>query len=358
MTRSHPHHHQGHNHSHSNNQREEADEKVPVTPRKVVVYTDNLMTSMGARNAITGNTSSDLIHSLADTLNTALVISTSFRFDPELNMLEILDPYNTRNHVVVKGLVNYTVSAKLFFLSAGMDASNQPSVVYIKQALTSVYNQLGEVPIDELYVSFADAETTHDLAATTASSSYSSESENNGDGNSQCTRDTSSISRYVNVWKALNQYKAEGDICKLGICDMTPQQIDQLMEVSEEAGPDMVQVQVGNDPDIASSLDPDMVMYAEKRGISINCHRDNPTLLTDRTFQVLASDFKINERFPTTEVPRKGYRIDFMRPRWVVNYSVTLRDRGIVVNRGYIVMASSDNVRDPNLASQWSNSGF
>ncbi|KAJ2042537.1 hypothetical protein GGH13_009927, partial [Coemansia sp. S155-1] len=69
-------------------------ERVPITPRKVVVYTDNLMTSTGVRDQATGESSQDLWSSLADTLNKALVISTSFRFDPELNMLEILDPCN------------------------------------------------------------------------------------------------------------------------------------------------------------------------------------------------------------------------------------------------------------------------
>ncbi|KAJ2136458.1 hypothetical protein J3F82_006329, partial [Coemansia sp. RSA 637] len=74
-------------------------ERVPTTPRKVVVYTDNLMTSNSARNITASESGKELADSLGDTLNTALVISTSFRFDPELNMLEILDPYNPRNNI-------------------------------------------------------------------------------------------------------------------------------------------------------------------------------------------------------------------------------------------------------------------
>ncbi|KAJ1642416.1 hypothetical protein LPJ64_005736, partial [Coemansia asiatica] len=113
--------------------RQEITEKVPTTPRKVV-----------------------LAHSLADTLNTALVISTSFRFDPELNMLEILDPYNPRNNIQVKGITDYKVSVKLFMLSASADASNRPSALYVRQAMACLHKQLGSVKIDELVVSFSD----------------------------------------------------------------------------------------------------------------------------------------------------------------------------------------------------------
>ncbi|KAJ1718205.1 hypothetical protein LPJ61_006757, partial [Coemansia biformis] len=90
------------------------------------------------------------------TLNTALVISTSYRFDPELNMLEILDPHNPRNNVEVKGITNYQVSVKLFILPAAVDANRRPSPLYVKQALTCIRKQLGAVTIDELFISFAD----------------------------------------------------------------------------------------------------------------------------------------------------------------------------------------------------------
>ncbi|KAJ2304659.1 hypothetical protein H4R23_006469, partial [Coemansia sp. Cherry 401B] len=81
-------------------------ERVPTTPRKVVVYTDNLMTSDSARSSAVNAPGKELEDSLGDTLNSALVISTSFRFDPELNMLEILDPRNPRNYIEHQSLSN------------------------------------------------------------------------------------------------------------------------------------------------------------------------------------------------------------------------------------------------------------
>ncbi|KAJ1766456.1 hypothetical protein LPJ74_005883, partial [Coemansia sp. RSA 1843] len=85
-------------------------EKVPTTPRKVIVYTNNLMTSEAARNTTAVESSKELVSSLADTLNTALVIVTSFRFSPELNMLEIIDPPNKRNNIIAKGYKDYVLS--------------------------------------------------------------------------------------------------------------------------------------------------------------------------------------------------------------------------------------------------------
>ncbi|KAJ2892068.1 hypothetical protein GGI21_005694 [Coemansia aciculifera] len=115
----------------------------------------------------------------------------------------------------------------------------------------------------------------------------------------------------------------------------------------------MLQVHVTNDPtEDTNPLDGSLQKLAKLHDISIRTHTDSMAILPDRTFHILATDFKINERFPTTEVPPQGYKIDFMRPRWVVSYNVTLKNRGLVSNRGYIVMASSDCVLDPNRTSR------
>ncbi|KAJ1755336.1 hypothetical protein LPJ77_005155 [Coemansia sp. RSA 2523] len=381
-------------------------ERVPTTPRKVVVYTDNLMTSNSARNITASESGKELADSLGDTLNTALVISTSFRFDPELNMLEILDPYNPRNNIQVKGITNYQVSVKLFILSAATDARNRPSPLYVKQALTCIKKQLGSVTIDELFVSFADIsappaatsnydnisllpqkpkrlvyerrhvqqtsngelesngeeessgeqETNTDLASTGEHSPNSENPPNGeqcssspgeiGNGSSNET-DESDMLRYHKVWRMVNRLKADGDATKIGICDVSKQQLAQLCEHSG-AQPDMVQIRVADpaaEPDAAAT---ELRAYASERGISIRTHSDSMAMLSNATFQALAADYRINERFPTTEVPPEGYKIDLMRPRWVANYSVAIRNRGLVANRGYIVMASSDRVLDPN----------
>ncbi|KAJ2177291.1 hypothetical protein GGF45_003330, partial [Coemansia sp. RSA 551] len=275
-------------------------ERVPTTPRKVVVYTDNLMTSNSARNITASESGKELADSLGDTLNTALVISTSFRFDPELNMLEILDPYNPRNNIQVKGITNYQVSVKLFILSAATDARNRPSPLYVKQALTCIKKQLGSVTIDELFVSFADIsappaatsnydnisllpqkpkrlvyerrhvqqtsngelesngeeessgeqETNTDLASTGEHSPNSENPPNGeqcssspgeiGNGSSNET-DESDMLRYHKVWRMVNRLKADGDATKIGICDVSKQQLAQLCEHSG-AQPDMVQI--------------------------------------------------------------------------------------------------------------------
>ncbi|KAJ2081623.1 hypothetical protein H4R24_002200 [Coemansia sp. RSA 988] len=374
-------------------------EKVPTTPRKVIVYTDNLMTSNSARNSTAKDSCKELAHSLADTLNTALVVSTSFRFDPDLNMLEILDPYNPRNNIEVKGFTNYQVSAKLFILSAAVDTSNRPSPLYVKQALACVKKQLGPVKIDELFVSFADISATNNgnrNGSTTSTHKHRSHGKHlhrsMGDrrGHNLLTRETSRIihesssdecdeknmARYVKVWKMINKLRLDGDAVKIGICDLSKQQLEDLCETTGIV-PDMVQVRVdeeqflldddddkqetngsevhgqsavGSDYSGDSSCGPDNNLrnFAQEHGISMRTHSDSPDILSNATFQTLAADFKINERFPTTEVPPEGYMIDLMRPRWVVNYSVALRNRGLIANRGYIVMASSDCVLDPN----------
>ncbi|KAJ2402659.1 hypothetical protein GGI23_000555 [Coemansia sp. RSA 2559] len=423
-------------------------ERVPTTPRKVVVYTDNLMTSEAARNTAAVESSKELVNSLAVTLNTALVIVTSFRFNPELNMLEIIDPKNRRNNIIFYKYTNYTVSVKLFILPAAADTLNRPSHVYVRQVMECLRRQLGSVKIDELFVSFSDialgsntgggsASEAEELAATSDSnissdaetssiqrrrrrhqknalgrraessqpgtpsstearssirehhiqlekSSSSSEipstaytQQQDNDGSSGVGRH--GMDRYVKLWRAVSRLRTSGDVGKIGLCDLSREQLENLCEKSG-IRPDMLQVRVGEsstidvttpvseEPEpsfeattptsapvsaISDPLDDDLREYARANGISIRTHTDSADMLPDEAFQTLASDFRINEKFPTTEVPRHGFKMDFMRPRWVANYSVFLKTRGLVANRGYIVMASSDTVLDPNNISKY-----
>ncbi|KAJ2733733.1 hypothetical protein IW152_002838 [Coemansia sp. BCRC 34962] len=336
------------------------------------------MTSTGVRDQATGESARDLANSLGDTLNKALVISTSFRFDPELNMLEILDPCNLRNNIKVKGLKNYVVSVKMYLLPAAAHTDDRPASLYVRQAMSCVERQLGPVKIDELFVSFADI-TNHfpkppDAQLLTSadhgdrrspailveppnsnggpgsalsSGHASSEATSNPDLHAACD-----MTRYLKVWSALNRLKRTGKALKIGVCDLSKPQLEALCEQSGIV-PDMLQVHVTNDPtEDTNPLDDSLQRLAKHHDISIRTHTDSMGILNDRTFQKLVTDFKINERFPTTEVPPQGYKIDFMRPRWVVNYNVTLKNRGLVSNRGYIAMASSDCVLDPNRTSR------
>ncbi|KAJ2087143.1 hypothetical protein IW138_005190 [Coemansia sp. RSA 986] len=192
------------------------------------------------------------------------------------------------------------------------------------------------------------------------------------------------MDRYIKLWRAINRLRTAGDVDKIGLCDLTREQLENLCDKSGII-PDMLQVRVGETSIIdittpvseeaepsfetttttaattpssaaVSSTDPlddDLREYARNHGISIRTHTDSVDMLPDEAFQTLATDFRINEKFPTTEVPRNGFKMDFMRPRWIANYSVFLKTRGLVANRGYIVMASSDTVLDPNSISKY-----
>ncbi|KAJ2000696.1 hypothetical protein H4R26_004493 [Coemansia thaxteri] len=326
--------------------RQKITEKVPSTPRKVVVYTDNLMTSTGGRDATTtGESAKDV----------TLVISTSFRFDPDLNMLEILDPCNLRNNIKVKGLTNYAVSVKIdeLFVSFA-DITN-----HIAQPVSATdSDDQSAQPFTEHILadrcSPSDIASNDDsaVACATPPGGRSSSGHVSSIANSTASHDTCDMTRYLKVWRALNRLKESGKAVKVGVCDLSKPQLESLCGQSSII-PDMLQVHVTNDPsEDTNPLDSSLQRLAKKHEISIRTHTDNTGILSDRTFQTLATDFKINERFPTTEVPPQGYKIDFMKPRWVVSYNVTLKNRGLVSNRGYIAMASSDCVLDPNRTSR------
>ncbi|KAJ1935423.1 hypothetical protein EC988_008491, partial [Linderina pennispora] len=269
-------------------------------------------------------------------------------------MLEILDPYNPRNNIFTNGITDYEVSVKLFLLPAATDTHNRPSPLYVRQALACIQKQLGSVKIDEFFTSFIDISSpiTADTMEEVSDSDSDPSSGGGGSSGKKKKHGAGSLpddmARYVKIWRVLGKFRASGEIGKIGVSDFTLPQLQQLMELSQ-VKPDMLQVKLGNDSlAMGETLDSDLMDFARAQGVSLRTHTDSLEILTDRTFQNLANDYKINERFPTTEVPPHGYKIDIMRPRWVANYSVSLKNRGLVANRGFIVMASSDCVLDPN----------
>ncbi|KAJ1892482.1 hypothetical protein LPJ71_007424 [Coemansia sp. S17] len=278
----------------------------------------------------------------------------------------------------------------MYLLPAAAHTDDRPASLYIRQAMACVERQLGSVKIDELFISFADI-TNHfpkpppdpplpksaDREDQRPPTKLAAPPKNNGGpksalassrmpnssraSSSHASNATASntdphavydMTRYLKVWRALNRLKRMGKVLKIGVCDLSKPQLEALCEQSGIV-PDMLQVHVTNDPtEDTNPLDDSLQKLAKLHDISIRTHTDSTGILSDRTFQNLAADFKINERFPTTEVPPQGYKIDFMKPRWVVSYSVTLKNRGLVSNRGYIAMASSDCVLDPNRTSR------
>ncbi|KAJ1860343.1 hypothetical protein LPJ78_005870, partial [Coemansia sp. RSA 989] len=140
--------------------------------------------------------------------------------------------------------------------------------------------------------------------------------------------------RFSKVWRMASRLRKEGDVAKIGICDVSRTQLEGLCEHTGVV-PDMVQVRVdeaeeGAEQGAEQAGVEELRAFARQHGISLRTHSDSGVMLSNATFQALAADYKINERFPTTEVPPEGYKIDLMRPRWVANYSVTIRNRGLL----------------------------
>ncbi|KAJ1781609.1 hypothetical protein LPJ59_007013, partial [Coemansia sp. RSA 2399] len=270
-----------------------------------------------ARNTAAVESSKELVNSLAVTLNTALVIVTSFRFNPELNMLEIIDPKNKRNNIIYYKYTNYILSVKLFILPAAADTLNRPSHVYVRQVMECLRRQLGSVKVDELFVSFSDialggntggdsaseaeepaatsdtnissdAETSsiqrrrrrrrhqksahgrraespqpgtpssvearssvreHHIQLEKSSSSsaipsaaYTQQDNDSSSGGSGVGRH--GMDRYVKLWRAVSRLRTSGDVGKIGLCDLSREQLESLCEKSG-IRPDMLQVRVG-----------------------------------------------------------------------------------------------------------------
>ncbi|KZT57699.1 hypothetical protein CALCODRAFT_517347 [Calocera cornea HHB12733] len=85
----------------------------------------------------------------------------------------------------------------------------------------------------------------------------------------------------------------------------------------------------------------DVQLAAAKRGVELVAHPDPHDILPTKSLTALLSEFE--ERLPLPEsfkIYQEEGKVDqAVAPRWVLKYTVLIRSRGILVDKGYIVSA-------------------
>ncbi|KAJ2964110.1 hypothetical protein NQZ79_g940 [Umbelopsis isabellina] len=126
------------------------------------------------------------------------------------------------------------------------------------------------------------------------------------------------------AWRTLEQLHSKGSVGRLGVTDFAESDLQAFSE--------KVQVQPAvNQIDLAQccQLPRDLIKYAKSNNIELLAHSDCSNILpTDTLNKVMKAQNVVSDKATLT-------------PRWVLKYTVFVKCRGVVADKGYIVMADA-----------------
>jgi len=235
----------------------------------------------GINNSMSTKSNLELIAAIDDTLRTSLHISDgpSFHYHEDTGLLEVPD-LRLSSIVPVEDRKDVEITAKLFFLGSDGSQAN------VTESLDHLYRLLGISTIENLIVSAADQQ--HVLSA----------------------------------WPTLEELHKEGVIGRLGVSDFSQTDLKAFLG-KVQVQPAVNQIELGQ----CCQLPRDLIAYAKANHIELLAHSDCSDILPKETLnKIMKAQHLISED-------------SFLSPRWVLKYTVFVKCRGIVADKGYIVMA-------------------
>ncbi|KAG0226083.1 hypothetical protein BGW41_004282 [Actinomortierella wolfii] len=270
----------------------------------LTLYTGNTMRTgtTGMTNSQLKKSNQELISALEDTLlhsmNTAQIKGNTITIRDETSLGSLEEERS-----------KYEITAKLFYLAP---SSNGPlSVQTIDAAVQNVETVLGTSKIDHFILSLPNQIF-----------------DENGTDEEELQGFAEELERSVlPVWKRLSTLRQSGQIGRLGVAELSKQQLELLKAKSAAIGavaPEINQVNLAD----CCVLPKDLVEYAKREGIELLTHGDAHDILPQTTF------VQLFQPYLTASVPK-------LRPTFVIKYSAFITSRGLVTKKGYIINAST-----------------
>ncbi|KAJ1957204.1 hypothetical protein IWQ62_005141 [Dispira parvispora] len=219
------------------------------------------------------------------------------------------------NHSV-GGRDDIEITAKLFLLSVG-DADHGSTVAdstlteYVKDSLGRVLGHLGVDAIDHFLVSFRGFKITDTIA------------DDNEASKSSGTPWPIPFHQVLTVWQALEAAHREARAKHLGLCEFNQAQLNDLVTHPAVSVPPESN-QVAKLVSCCSQLQ-SLLTYCQSHHIDVQSNSDPSDILNAQDLEPILQDFGLDSEYSPPV------------PKWVLKYSVLLKHRGILVNKGYIV---------------------
>ncbi|KAG2019383.1 hypothetical protein GB937_005297 [Aspergillus fischeri] len=213
----------------------------------------------------------------------------------------------------------YDITVKLFYLP-GIPVSRR--CAHTRQAIDLVLKELHVDSIDLLIVSFPgilfDAEDD-------------SEEEVSSDDGSEEPDDFDSI---IQSWRTLEGLHEKGMIAQLGVAEFGSDRLARFLPHTK-VKPSVDQINLKDCCVVPKSL----ILYAKQENIQLLTHNDcNDILPVGTTRELLGPGEKGAGILASAPDADDGIKGD-VEPQWVVKYTVVVKDRGVVENKGYFALA-------------------
>lgn len=289
-------------------------------PKKCIISTGNIMAA-GAeviRRPTPGGSNTELVNSLREkfkaasaspdapngngTTTTATAAAGGLKVGEWTSVdgdgvMHIPVPNNSEPEVLVEDREEYDVTVKLFYLP---NVSPSLRSQHTHDAVRLVSSTLGITNIGLLIVSFP-------------SISFDAEDED--------VSPPSDVLDWVHTYRSLEKLHASGTISRIGLSEFGTTRLSQLLPHTViRPGVDQINVR-----DCCVVPRP-LILYAKQNGIELLTHNDCTDILPAETLEGLLGEFGLVE---------KGEKV---KPLWVIKYTAVIRSRGVVENKGYIVM--------------------
>jgi len=126
-------------------------------------------------------------------------------------------------------------------------------------------------------------------------------------------------------WEEMECLLDSGYVDSLGVCDLNKNSLEKLYEWAR-VKPLINQVNLAS----CCVMPKDLVAFSEKHEIQLLTHADPKDILTKESLHEVLTEGCEN-------VPVQGWR-----PVWALRYSVLVKCRGVIKNKGYIVSCEQD----------------
>lgn len=293
--------------------------------RNLVLYTGNLMTyaSSGLWNTSLKKSNQELIHALQNTMEYNLRGRPEGSDEGENDIpcfaisndtLEIPDVSHTTEPLAAADRPECEITAKLFYLStSGGDA---PPPEFISSSTQYLTKQLGTDIIDTFIVSFDDI-------------TLDPEDDDCGRYDPKLTaKDLKALKNTEKVFETLHACQKNGTVKEVGVSDFSRGHLAYIL-ANTEIRPRLDQINLQNCCDAPVGL----IDYAKANSVDLTTNGDCAEMLSAETLGKLLAEYDLCSAQTNGHVSSNVY------PRWVLKYSVFIKNRGIVLDKGYIVGA-------------------
>lgn len=259
---------------------------IPNTISRIMINTGNLISYKEFKKKATQSPSEEVFDSMSSTFNSYI---STLQVDEIEGSYTVTCVNKDHNKAEKEERINLKVTVKIFLESFSCEELNS--------SVLQVMEELRIEVIDSLILSLPPLPSEEKFT----------------------------LDHIKPLWTEIEKLVEENKVLTIGVSDLDTEELMQLYNWSQ-IKPGVNQVNLES----CCVMPPEMTAFAQDHGIQLLTHNDPKVLLSRDMLQ------KIIE--PAVSSP------EMWKMNWIVRYSVVVKSRGIIQNKGYLLCAVKKNV--------------